>query len=112
MLDTDHIGRMPHGSRCRVDSRPADGMLEERNADRAAGGGDAAQLVVPEIAGVVAGSANSGVRHDDRLRRNAQGLIDDGRRGVRQVERHSGRLHPADQLTTEVGQAALAHARR
>src|SRR5512143_3341896 len=85
----------------------ADGGLPVADADHAAGAGDAAELVVGEVAPVVAGAAHAAVRDDHRLGRHRQHVVDGGGGYVRQVDQHAELLHALHQVAPLVGEAVL-----
>ena len=93
-------------------SSAAAGGRPEPDADHAAGVGDPAQVRVGQVAGVVARSANAGVRRDHRAPGHRQDVIDRRRRGVGDVHDHAPGLHPLDHLAPGRRQSALGDAVR
>ena len=86
------------------------GLVDERgedvHPDHAAGRGDAAQVLVAEVAMVVAQRAGARMRRDDGAGRQIENVVDRRRREVRHVEQNPEPLELRERAHAARGQPA------
>lgn len=77
----------------------ADRSLPMADPDHPTRGGDAANLVVAQVAPVVTGSANASVGRDHGTRRESEGLVERRRRHVGDIDDDAEALHLQEGMT-------------
>ena len=114
VLDAGHADRVADRPGDRRGIVAAAGRRPEPDADAAPPvAAIAAELLVGQVAGVVARAADAGVRHDDRSRRRSPGRRrSSAAEACARSSDHPARLHPRDHLAARRGQAALLDAVR
>ena len=78
------------------------------DADDTAGPRHGFELLVAQVAHVVARTLDTGVRHDDGTRGHGQYVVERLRRRVSEIDEHLLRLHPANELPAGLRQPAPA----
>lgn len=88
----------------------ADRAFPIADADDAARRRDAAQALVGEIAVVAANDLHARMRDDDGPRRHVEHVIDDGGRGVGEIDRDAKTLQLLHDFASEIGETAFVDA--
>ena len=96
VIDPGYAHGISNGAGDRRSIRAAHGRVPVADADDAAGARDAAQFVVAQVAPIVTGAFDAGVRHDHGTRGHGKRAGDGLRRGVREIENHFARFHAAE----------------
>jgi len=110
VVHADDPDGIADGARDGVDVCAAHSGLPVTDADDAAGLGDAAELVVGEVARVVAGSLDAAVGKDDRTSGDGEHVANGLRRGMGQIDNHAAGLHEANEFAAFFSEAALGDA--
>lgn len=107
MLDADEVCGVADGFYDALGVVAADDGVPEPDADESAGGGDAFDLVIGEVAGVVAGATDAGVGDDDGQAAECEDFVDNFRGGVGEIDEDVEVLHELDDLASGGGESAF-----
>src|SRR5262245_60581361 len=110
VLDPRDVHRVAQGAHDRLHVRAADRGLPEADAHDAARARDPPELLVREVAGVVAGSLYSRVRDDHGTAGHREHLLDRPGRRVGEVDEHRPLLEPVHDLAPQGREPALRDA--
>lgn len=110
VVDARNVNGVADGAGDGGGVRAASGHLKIGDADDAAGAGDAAEVVITEIADIVAGAFDAAVRDDDGAGREGEDVVDGFRRCVGDVDEHAPGFHAAEHCSSEIGETALLRA--
>ncbi|MNQ64446.1 hypothetical protein D3C85_788700 [compost metagenome] len=104
------VGGIADGFDDGLDRGVADRGIPIADANHPAGGGDALDMGVTEVAGARAGAFDAGMGHQHRTLGHAQHIVDQRTGGVGQVHHHLLFFQAGDHAAAEGGQAALLQA--
>src|SRR5256714_9840134 len=96
VFDSGEVSGVTNRARDGARVRAAGGRVPVADAYDASRRGDAAHLLVAQVAYMVASAAHARVRVYDGARRDREHVVNGARRGVRNVDEHAARLHPTD----------------